>query len=121
MERFTVYRIRNKATGRCYIGGTANYRHRVTRHFSNLRCGRAENPWMQEEFDVYGAEHFVAEILGTTDTEKECRLLEQQHISNTEGTYNRRHVREEPTHDTGTPEWMEEMRCFISKMREARM
>lgn len=60
----TIYCIRNRATGRVYVGMTKNPTRRFEQHLSALRGGRHKNELMQEDFCKYG-NVFSLEILST--------------------------------------------------------
>ncbi|MFK4997827.1 GIY-YIG nuclease family protein [Bacillus sp. N9] len=44
----SIYRIINVTTGKSYIGQTINPVKRKRQHFSNLKCGRHENDYLQK-------------------------------------------------------------------------
>ena len=60
----TIYCIRNRVTGRVYVGMTKNPTRRFEQHLSALRGGRHKNELMQEDFCKYG-NVFSLEILST--------------------------------------------------------
>lgn len=59
----TIYRIINIATGKSYIGQSANTLKRKIQHFSNLACGRHENDYLQKSYNKYGLSFFKFEII----------------------------------------------------------
>lgn len=58
-----VYRIVNIVTGKSYIGSSVNIRRRIREHFSDLRCGRHQNPYLQSSFCKHGEDSFRFEVV----------------------------------------------------------
>ena len=61
-----IYGIRNRATGRMYVGQTASIRPRLLAHLSNLRGRRHIKLKLQMDWDNYGPDAFdwlVLELL----------------------------------------------------------
>ena len=52
-----IYEIRNIQNNKVYIGQTWVPKNRQKRHFSDLRCGRHDNPHLQKAFIKYGEEN----------------------------------------------------------------
>lgn len=74
-----VYKITNKITGRFYIGSTNNLQRRKTEHFGELKRKEHHSKLMQYDYENYGKESFVVEVLEYCD---ECvkRDREQYYI-----------------------------------------
>jgi len=58
-----VYKITNTKTGTIYIGQSTAYPHRWNCHKSHLRHNRHEIPQLQEDYDTYGEEAFIFEVI----------------------------------------------------------
>lgn len=58
-----IYRIINLTTGKSYVGQSVNVIKRKRQHFSNLRCGRHENDYLQKSYNKYGLSSFKFEVL----------------------------------------------------------
>lgn len=61
-----IYRIRNTSNSQVYIGSTNNFEKRKKQHFSELAQKRHINKKLQSEFNQYGADKFVFEIVEYT-------------------------------------------------------
>lgn len=59
-EQAGVYAIWNSKTDRTYIGSSTDIKHRVTRHFQELRSGAHSNRLLQEDFNSFGSSAFSA-------------------------------------------------------------
>lgn len=62
-----IYAIVHCPSNRKYVGSTANLKKRKKQHFSDLRCGRHFNPYLQRTFAKYGEEQFTFTILEECD------------------------------------------------------
>lgn len=60
--KYYIYKIENKVNHKKYIGLTSNIERRRARHFTDLRCNRHDNHFMQKEFNIYGEENFTFNI-----------------------------------------------------------
>lgn len=58
-----VYAIKNKSSGKMYIGSSIQPKKRETQHFSNLRNSRHPNNYLQNAFVKYGENDFEWVIL----------------------------------------------------------
>lgn len=58
-----IYKITCMATDRIYVGRTSGYSGRISAHFSNLRKGVHSSRLMQSDFNEYGIDSFVVEVL----------------------------------------------------------
>lgn len=78
---YYIYKIENKINHKIYIGLTCNIKRRHFRHFSDLRCNRHDNKFMQSEFNKYGEDNFeFTEILNGDYTDYEIGELEKKYI-----------------------------------------
>lgn len=72
-----------------YIGLTNNLRRRRNRHFTDLRCHRHQNSFLQEEADLYGLENFSFEkIFEGQVTPEEIGIKEVEYIAFYDSYYN---------------------------------
>lgn len=55
---YYIYKIENLINHKIYIGLTNNIARRRMRHFTDLRCNRHDNHFLQKEFNIYGEENF---------------------------------------------------------------
>lgn len=60
----TVYALKNKVTGKIYVGSTANLHGRIYTHQYSLNRKRRTVEQMQRDFDMYGWESFEIKIVG---------------------------------------------------------
>lgn len=58
-----LYAIRNKVTGKYYVGETLYLRKREIQHFSNLKTNKHENDYLQKSYNKYGKDAFEFIIL----------------------------------------------------------
>ena len=58
-----VYKITNTKTDMIYIGQTAQFKKRQTDHKSRLRKKKHTNIQLQEDYNTYGEEAFVFEVI----------------------------------------------------------
>ena len=66
-----IYRIHNLITNKDYVGLTNNPKRRESRHFTDLKYGRHDNPHLQRAYNKYGREAFVYEVLQSYDCSEE--------------------------------------------------
>lgn len=72
-----------------YIGLTNNIQRRRNRHFTDLRCGRHDNSFLQKEVDIYGLNNFSFEEIYSGDiTSEEISKLEEYYIDLYDSYYN---------------------------------
>ena len=78
---YYIYKIENLANHKIYIGLTNNVARRRARHFTDLRCKRHDNFFLQKEFNIYGQENFsfTVEFEGDISPE-EIGLKEREYI-----------------------------------------
>ena len=62
-----VYCITNTLNGKVYVGSTVNSKARKRQHFSDLRCGRHYNQYLQRSFNKYGEGTFEWLVLEEVD------------------------------------------------------
>lgn len=60
----TVYALKNKVTGKIYVGSTGNLHGRIYMHQYSLNRKRRTVEQMQRDFDMYGWESFEIKIVG---------------------------------------------------------
>ena len=77
-----VYQIRNKENEKVYIGSTVNLRLRWQMHKTSLRGDYHYNYGLQKDFNEYGLDAFVVEVLAdySGSTLEELRLKEKSWI-----------------------------------------
>lgn len=78
---YYIYKIENIINHKKYIGLTNNIKRRRARHFTDLKCNRHDNQFLQKEFNIYGIQNFIftIEFEGNV-SEKEISLKEQEYI-----------------------------------------
>jgi group I intron endonuclease len=79
-----IYKITNETTGRVYIGATCSFVKRKQDHISSLRNGKHKNILIQRDFNKYGKDSFLFEVILE---QEDCFSVEQEYI-NKYGTYN---------------------------------
>lgn len=78
---YYIYKIENLQNHKIYIGLTNNIARRRARHFTDLRCNRHDNSFLQKEFNIYGEENFSFEKVFEGDvSEKEIGEKEKKYI-----------------------------------------
>ena len=78
---YYIYKIENLINHKIYIGLTNNIVRRRSRHFTDLRCHRHDNHFLQKEFDLYGEQNFSFEVLFEGDvTEQQIGEKEKEYI-----------------------------------------
>ncbi|MBS4539797.1 GIY-YIG nuclease family protein [Clostridium sp. D2Q-11] len=85
-----VYSIANISSNKIYIGSTVNYKKRIQKHLSLLRRDKHINKQLQEDFNKYGEDNFIFDILLEVDDLDDLRDLEKHYIDIycTEDDYN---------------------------------
>ena len=70
---FYYYKISNIKNGSFYIGITTNFQKREKQHFDNLEKGIHVNYKLQADYNLYGRENFIFEVIDTFEgDEKEA-------------------------------------------------
>ena len=59
---YYIYKIQNLINHKKYIGLTNNIQRRRARHFTDLKCNRHDNSFLQKQYNIYGAENFSFNI-----------------------------------------------------------
>lgn len=80
-----IFQVRNRANGKVLLGSSLNLEGPLNAHKFMLTIGRHRNETLQEEWNRFGADQFVFEILEvvqpkddpTFNVEDELTLLEQ--------------------------------------------
>lgn len=88
-----TYQIKNIINGKRYIGKSTNIKNRWQQHRSDLRAGRHHNKQLQNEWNTYGEDNFLMELLfecsdNDTLNEKEKYYIEKFNTTNSEYGYN---------------------------------
>lgn len=63
MVQIGIYVITCNITNKCYVGSSINIKQRRKRHFSDLKCNRHCNRYLQNAWLKYGSTNFSFEIL----------------------------------------------------------
>ena len=58
---YYIYKIENLINHKTYIGLTNNIVRRRNRHFTDLRCNRHDNSFLQKEVNIFGLDNFSFE------------------------------------------------------------
>ena len=80
---YYIYKIENLQNGKKYIGLTNNIERRRSRHFTDLKCQRHDNSFLQKEYDIFGKENFSFEMIYSGDcapeeiSQKEIEFIEK--------------------------------------------
>jgi len=69
-----IYSIRNKTTGKYYIGSSKNYKFRLYNHRKKLKQGKHANEYLQNAFNKYGLDDFEFEVLEEYTEELLCAM-----------------------------------------------
>ena len=78
---YYIYKIENLVNHKVYIGLTNNIARRKIRHFTDLKCNRHDNHFLQKEYNIYGKENFSFNIEFEGDiTSDEISNLEREYI-----------------------------------------
>lgn len=79
---FGIYKITNTANGKVYIGGTTtSFSQRWLQHRSNLRCNSHCNPQLQADWNDFGEDSFLFEILEQRKDKETIYQYEQSCIN----------------------------------------
>lgn len=77
-EQYTIYKIECIANDKCYVGRTNNIQKRFNSHKSMLRNGVHPCKPMQADFNDFGEEYFIFEVLDHCDDYMESFELERK-------------------------------------------
>lgn len=77
-----VYFIKNKVTGKFYVGHSINILNRFVRHRRDLNLNIHHCAYLQRAWNKYGSKNFKFSICKVCNTEEESINLEQYYIDN---------------------------------------
>lgn len=80
-----VYQIRNIENGKLYIGSSKRIGARKRQHFSDLKCQRHPNRYLQRAYNKYGKDKFIFEVIEFCS--EEDRISEEQYWVNRMQTF----------------------------------
>jgi group I intron endonuclease len=75
MNRTGIYSIKNKITGKVYVGQAINIKNRIAGHFKRLNAGKHHCAHLQLSYQKYGKENFIYSVLEECSKE---RLTERE-------------------------------------------
>ena len=75
-----IYCIRHKASGKCYVGSSANMRKRLYEHARLLTKSQHKNDHLQAAFAKYGPDAFEALVLQRVDVVADLYRIEQEYL-----------------------------------------
>lgn len=84
----TVYEIRNKRTGRRYVGCTFYFKERVKQHIHNLKKQMHPSFFMQIDFNKYGLDSFTYKPIKEFNSDSRAKLFELKEIEKSRRSYN---------------------------------
>lgn len=79
-----IYSIKCKINDKIYIGKTQNHLSRLGMHISELLKGTQHCKLLQKDFNLYGIDNFIFEILYISDTLSDLNQLEREYIFSVE-------------------------------------
>ena len=86
---YYIYKIENLINHKKYIGLTNNIIRRRNRHFTDLRCNRHDNSFLQKEVNIFGLDNFSFEKIFEGDVDaKEIGEKEKYYINYYDSYYN---------------------------------
>ena len=86
---YYIYKIENLINNKKYIGLTNNIVRRRNRHFTDLKCNRHDNSFLQKEVNIYGLENFSFEKIYEGDiSSEEIGEKEKYYIKYYDSYYN---------------------------------
>lgn len=77
-----VYKIYNKENGRIYIGSAKRFKERYMGHFSSLKRNKHHNIFLQGDFNKFGEQCFLFEVLEVVPGDKSNRQIKEQEYIN---------------------------------------
>lgn len=88
-----VYRIRNRVTGRSYVGSSISVHHRIKWHIARMKCGMHENKRLRSDWKEHGPSAFSFSLLEETASDNEVLIEAEQRWMNlvaaqSQGMYN---------------------------------
>lgn len=89
----TIYAIQCKVNNKIYIGQTVNYTARIKYHKDFLNKNKHTNPYLQEDYNKYGANNFIfykleENVPNNLNLEKETYYMNLYGGTNSESIYN---------------------------------
>lgn len=89
----TIYGIKCKINNKIYIGQTINYKSRIQYHKNSLRKNEHINPYLQEDYNRYGADNFIfykieEDIPDSLNLERETYYMNLYGGTNSDSIYN---------------------------------
>lgn len=72
-----IYQIRNLLNGKIYVGSAIELIDRKKGHFSDLKYKHHHNDKLQEEYNVYGEQNFIFEIIEFCDKNIRYKIEQQ--------------------------------------------
>ena len=75
-----VFQIRNKTTGKILVDGSTNMNAKWNRHLTQLRFKSHRNTTLQNDWNKYGADDFVFEVLSEIDQSDEKIMDYEQEV-----------------------------------------
>lgn len=86
---YYIYKIENLLNHKKYIGLTNNVKRRRARHFTDLKCGRHDNSFLQKEYLRDGQDNFSFEVLFEGEvSSQEIGNKEKEYIKLFDSYYN---------------------------------
>lgn len=86
---YYIYKIENILNHKKYIGLTNNIKRRRSRHFTDLKYNHHDNSFLQKEYNIYGAENFIFEVVFEGECSyEEISKKEQYYIQKYDSYYN---------------------------------
>lgn len=83
-----IYKIVNKANGKCYIGSAVHIATRWSGHKSRLSKGTHHSPKLQNAWGKYGSDSFVFEVVELVENKLDLIAAEQRWIDFVKPFYN---------------------------------
>ena len=73
-----IYRIINTENGRPYIGQSSGHSRRWQAHKSSLRHNKHDNKYLQEDYNTYGEEAFIFEVIEELPCDTPAEVLREK-------------------------------------------
>lgn len=87
-EHAGIYKIVNLENGRIYIGSTTVFRKRFKSHNHTLTSGKHTNKFLQNDFNKYGTDNFLIEVLQhVVFSENDCLIEKKKKLLAVEQIY----------------------------------
>lgn len=83
-----VYKIFNIINDKVYVGSSKNWKNRRQEHFRDLVLKQHHSKNLQFDYDKYGKENFMFEIIEYVSSESDLLKREQYYIDNLHSEYN---------------------------------